>query len=692
MRADVCTSYFARRAADPICLTVTILAIRNRYLLGLDALLLASVPIVGYLLRFEGLGWSPGDAHTLLVYTAVALPWKLLLFLIGGMYNRLWSQATVGDLVGILRAGSVAVVGSVLLGALILPASGLTEVRVPLSVLALDAYATLAIVAGVRLLAKVLRAPTRPRRRASDPAALIAGAGAAAEVIAKEMLSNPKLGYRLVGFVDDDPAKRSLRLCGLPVLGSLREIPALIAQHRIAELIIAMPDAPGGVVRSVMRSAAQVGVQTRIVPGAAEILSDQVKVSALRNVEIQDLLRREPVRTDLAPVHAVIAKRTVLITGAGGSIGSELCRQIALLSPARMVLLGHGENSIFEIRASLREAYPDLETIPVIGDVRDGGRMEEIVTAYRPRAIFHAAAHKHVPLMELNVGEAILNNVLGTQNVIDAAVKAGTEHLVFISTDKAVRPCSVMGLTKRVAEQAVQVAALRHERNFVAVRFGNVLGSRGSVVPAFLQQIRAGGPVLVTHRDMRRFFMTIPEAVQLVLQAAALGHQGEVFVLEMGAPVRIIDLAQDLIRLSGLDPDHDIEIRFTGLRPGERLDEEVLISGEHVAATAHPKVLRATSVGLPPGIEEAIGDVIAAAQMRLPEPVLREMLCSLVPEATIPPTLTLEAIVPEVVHSNGHDRTNGAGARPHPHVADQAHAGPLPRGGDRRRGGAARHR
>jgi FlaA1/EpsC-like NDP-sugar epimerase len=671
--------------------TVTSVSIRNRYLLVSDALLLASVPLLGYLLRFEGPRWEPADAEALRLYTAIIVPSKLLLFYIGGMYNRLWRQATISDLVAIVRAASAAAVIAFLVGAILLPASGLTELRVPLSVVALDASATLFVVAGLRLLAKILSTPARPLRRATDPAALIAGAGSAAEVIAKELLGNPQLGLRLIGFVDDDPAKRSLRLCGLPVLGSLRELPAIIAQHRVAELIIAMPEADGRTVRSVVRAATQVGVRTKIVPGAAEILSDQVKVSALRNVEIQDLLRREPVRTDLAPVRAVIAKRTVLITGAGGSIGSELCRQIAPLAPSRMVLLGHGENSIFEVRASLREAFPDLETIPVIGDVRDAGRIEEIVSAYRPRAIFHAAAHKHVPLMEVNVGEAILNNVLGTRNVIDAAINAGTDHLVFISTDKAVRPCSVMGLTKRVAEQAVQAAALRHARNFVAVRFGNVLGSRGSVVPAFLQQIRAGGPVLVTHPEMRRFFMTIPEAVQLVLQAAALGRQGDVFVLEMGEAVRIVDLARDLIRLSGLDPDADIELRFTGLRPGERLDEEVLISGEHVAATEHPKVLRATSVQLPAGIEDGISDLIAAAQMRLPEPVLRTMLSALVPEATLPPAAPLDELVPAAAHTNGHDRTNGAGHHAEPLAGGPPHAGPKARDRDRRQGGAARH-
>lgn len=647
---------------------------RNRYLVGFDAILLGALPVLAYLIRFEGPGWSAADWEALIAFAAIAVPLKLSLFVLGGMYNRLWRQATLGDMTSMLRTGALSAAGATALG-LCLPLVGIAAVRVPISVLALDALATVAVLAAPRLFLKALYTPNRGLRRDSDPATLIVGAGPAGESIAKETLANPQLGLRLVGFVDDDPEKRALRLCGLPVLGSLDEIPALIERHRVRELIIAMPEARGSVVRSVVKAARVAGIHTRTVPGVYEILSERVTLSALRDVGIQDLLRRDPVITDLTAVREALAGRTVLVTGAGGSIGSELCRQIARLQPGRLLLLGHGENSIFDIQMSLREKFPALETVPLIADVKDAVRIREIVGSYRPRVILHAAAHKHVPLMEMNVAEAILNNVLGTMNVVAAAIEAGTEHVVCVSTDKAVRPCSVMGLTKRVAEQVVQQAALEHDRNFVSVRFGNVLGSRGSVVPVFLRQINAGGPVLVTHPEMRRYFMTVPEAAQLILQAGSLGRHGEVFVLDMGQPVRIVDLATDLIRLSGLEPGRDIEIQFTGMRPGERLHEEVLIAGESVAPTAHPKVLRATNGALPAGVPARLCTLIAAAEQRQPEPVLRALLTAMVPEGT-----QYEeglAALPSVGngngngHGNGHGHGNSNGA----HVTNLAPAG-----------------
>ncbi len=646
---------------------------RNRYLIGSDAILLGVLPALAYLVRFEGPQWSAADARALVAFTAIAVPLKLALFVLGGMYNRLWRQATLGDITSILRTAALSALGATVLGYW-LPVAGIAAVRVPLSVLALDALATVAILAAPRLLVKALYTPNRTLRRDSDPATLIVGAGVAGESIAKETLANPQLGLRLIGFVDDDPEKRSLRLCGLPVLGSLQEMPAVIQRYNVRELIIAMPEARGSVVRNVVKTARAAGIHTRTIPGVYEILSEQVSLSALREVEIQDLLRREPVITDLTAVRDMLQGGTVLVTGAGGSIGSELCRQIARLQPARMLLLGHGENSIFDIQAALRESNPELETVALIADVRDGGRIRDIVSAWRPRVILHAAAHKHVPLMEQNVREAILNNVLGTSNVVAAAIEAGTDHLVCVSTDKAVRPCSVMGLTKRVAEQVVQQAAIEYGRNFVSVRFGNVLGSRGSVVPAFLRQIKAGGPVTVTDPDMRRYFMTVPEAAQLILQASTLGRCGEVFVLDMGEPVRILDLASDLIRLSGLEPGRDIEIRFTGLRPGERLYEEVLIAGETVVPTEHPKVLRATNGHLGDGMSAQLCTLIAAAEQRQPDQVLRALLTAMVPEGTIPDVTTRSAAEPAPItvatttngNGNGNGRRHTHGDHPTP--------------------------
>lgn len=648
---------------------------RNRYLAGSDAVLLGVLPALAYLVRFEGPNWSAADGRALIAFTTIAVPLKLALFVLGGMYNRLWRQATLGDITSILRTAALSALGATALG-FWMPVAGIATVRVPLSVLALDALATVAILAAPRLLLKALGTPSRTLRRDSDPATLIVGAGAAGESIAKETLASPQLGLRLIGFVDDDPEKRSLRLCGLPVLGSIQEMPALIQRHNVREVIIAMPEARGSVVRNVVKTARAAGIHTRTIPGVYEILSEQVSLSALRDVEIQDLLRREPVTTDLTAARDMLQGGTVLVTGAGGSIGSELCRQIARLQPRRILLLGHGENSIFDIQAALRESNPELETVALIADVRDGGRIRDIVRAWQPRVILHAAAHKHVPLMEQNVREAILNNVLGTSNVVAAAIEAGTDHLVCVSTDKAVRPCSVMGLTKRVAEQVVQQAAIEYGGNFVSVRFGNVLGSRGSVVPAFLRQIKAGGPVTVTHPDMRRYFMTVPEAAQLILQASTLGRCGEVFVLDMGEPVRIVDLATDLIRLSGLEPGRDIEIRFTGLRPGERLHEEMLIAGETVVPTGHPKVLRATNGHLGDGLSAQLCTLIAAAEQRQPDHVLRTLLTAIVPEGTMPDRTDDSAVEPAPIvvplsANGGNGRRNGHGD----HAAPSGRAG-----------------
>src|SRR3989442_962893 len=386
------------------------------------------------------------------------------------------------------------------------------------------------------------------------------------------------------------------------------DVGRVIAQQEVDEVVIAMPTAPGRVVRGVVRAAIDAGIPTRTVPALFDILSGRVSLSNLRKVEIQDLLRREPVRTDLGLVRTVVSGVPVLVTGAGGSIGSELARQLAHLGPSHLVLLGNGENEIFDILGELRAAHPSLQLSPVIADVRDLPRLRSGFRRLHPHAVFHAAAHKHVPLMEENVADAITNNVVGTGNVVCCAAESDTQHFVLISTDKAVRPTSIMGATKRVAEMVVHDAAIRQGRNFVSVRFGNVLGSRCSVVPIFLGQIRAGGPVTITPPDMRRYFMTIPEAVQLVLQASALGRGGETFVLDMGEPIRIVDLASDLVRLSGLEVGRDIEIRFTGIRPGERLFEEPFFRHEEVLPTGHPKVLRATDNHAPPDVAAAVQD------------------------------------------------------------------------------------
>jgi len=613
--------------------------LRNRYLFLIDAALLSALPFCMYALRFETFLWSPADTRTAYLFAAVMVPLELAILVGFGLYRRMWRFASVWELELIFAAGMVASAVAWLIGALLLPLSGASPVRVPLSVLAMHSLFSIAIVAIPRLLLRVAgrRFPLR-RSSDADRRVIIAGAGAAGEMVVKEIQSNPQLGLTAVGFVDDDDSKVGLRLANLPVLGTLENVREIAERERVAELIIAMPRASGNVVRGVVRAAYEAGLRTRTVPGLFEILSGRVSVGALREVRIEDLLRRDPVQTDLKAVRRLAEGRTVLVTGAGGSIGSELCRQLVALKPKELVLLGHGENPIFEILHELLAEDPEAILTPVIADIRDRHRLRRVLEQHKPHAVFHAAAHKHVPLMEENVSEAITNNVMGTRNMVDAAISCGTQHFVLISTDKAVRPTNVMGATKRVAEAIVQNAAHAHNRHFVSVRFGNVLGSNGSVVPTFLRQIQHGGPVTVTHPEMRRYFMTIPEAVQLVLQAGAQGRGGELFMLDMGDPVKIVDLARDMIRLSGLEEGTDIEIKFSGIRPGEKLYEEMFFNDEIAEPTEHPKVLRARNGRRDHCTDLEIAGIIEASLSDAPEEHLR---------------LGLKALVPDYVNGNG---------------------------------------
>jgi FlaA1/EpsC-like NDP-sugar epimerase len=611
---------------------------RNRHLFVLDVTSLVIAAVVAFAVRFEDIAWVGQNLRLVLPYILVAGPLRLLALYSLGMYRRLWRHASIGELKQILVAGAVAAVIAALVGIWLLPATNITPTRLPFSVLFIDGFLTTAAIALPRLLVRTVRIKNRRRRDDPGRPALIVGAGDTAKLVAKELIANPQLGFDPIGFVDDDPTKQNHMLLELPIMGALSSIKSIVEQHGVSELIIAMPSAHGDVVRKVVRAGLDCGIPTLTVPSLPELISAKTNGTSLREVEIQDLLRREPVETDLAAVAELATGETVLVTGAGGSIGSELCRQIGRLAPARVVLVGHGENSIFDVLHELRLDFPDVSFTPVIADVRDRKRIAAIFAVHQPHAVFHAAAHKHVPLMEENVIEAITNNIFGTLNVVDAALEAKCRHFVLISTDKAVRPTSVMGATKRVAELIVQHAALKYDCNFVSVRFGNVLGSRGSVVPTFLRQIRSGGPVTVTHPEMQRYFMTIPEAVQLVLQAGALGRGGEVFLLDMGEPIRIVDIATDLIRLSGLTVGTDIEIRFTGMRPGEKLYEEMFFSAENVLTTDHPKVLRARNGILPEGVMRRIETLVSAAEAEHPDDELRQLLRSLVPDFHPHPT------------------------------------------------------
>jgi FlaA1/EpsC-like NDP-sugar epimerase len=578
---------------------------RNRYFFTLDIALLVMAVVLSYVMRLETFTFSQLGSGFLLFTGAVVIVIPLLFFLFG-IYSRYWIYASVEEL--LLLSGATTL-GAAICGVIGLVAAwAIPDMTLPRSIPFIFWPLALLVTGAPRFAVRlsVQYARRRPETKSvsmhQPQRVVVVGAGNAGALVVREMLNNPSLGMEVVGFVDDDPRKRSTRIAGLPVLGNRRAIPQLVKDYDIELVIIAIPTAPGREVRDIVSTCEKAGVPTKTMPGIYEMLDGTVSVNQLRNVQIEDLLRREPVQTDTEAVRRLLAGKCVLVTGGGGSIGSEVCRQILRFGPRDLLVLGHGENSIFDVCAQLdqqlvamsraQEGVPQTlpRVHPVIADIRFPDRIRAVFEQYRPEVVFHAAAHKHVPLMEVNPTEAVSNNVLGTRNLLDAAVMVGVERFVMISTDKAVRPKSVMGASKRVAELLVHQTAWEIGKPYVAVRFGNVLGSRGSVLQTFKQQIAAGGPITITHPEMKRYFMTIPEAVQLVLQAAVLGKGGEVFMLDMGEPVKIVNLAQDLIELSGLEVGHDIEIVFTGIRPGEKLHEELFIPGESYRRTEHQKI------------------------------------------------------------------------------------------------------
>ncbi|MBN1921634.1 MAG: polysaccharide biosynthesis protein [Anaerolineae bacterium] len=564
--------------------------LRNRYLFLFDLLVLPFATWLAFVIRLNPHDLLPYNVVIVMSMLVTALL-KPLVFQLWGLYGYYWPFAGFDEA---LRIVAAALAAELLQTGVVFSLTHVTGVTpLPRSIPFLDLFLTLIFFAGPRFGLRWLyhRLHRRERRDSlTTQRVLIAGAGEAGLLTAREIQQNPALGFRPVGFVDDDPNKQWLRINGVQVVGRLEDIPALIQTRKVDQVFIAIPSAPPDVIRQITELCRSQGMTPSILPGMSQLVSGHVEMQRFRKVQLEDLLARQPIHTDTSGVQKLLKGRRILVTGAGGSIGSELCRQIARCEPAQLLLLGHGENSIFGITNELYRDFPALNVQPVIADIREVARLERIFERFQPEVIFHAAAHKHVPLMEDNPEEAVTNNVLGTRNLLDLAESHAVEVFVMISTDKAVRPTSVMGATKRVAEQLVQAAAHRTGRCFVAVRFGNVLGSRGSVVPYFQEQIERGGPVTVTHPEIKRFFMTIPEAVQLVLQAAILGRGGEIFVLDMGEPVKIVDLARDLIRLAGLREGQDIEIVFTGLRPGEKLFEELFLKEETHHRTAHEKV------------------------------------------------------------------------------------------------------
>ena len=509
---------------------------------------------------------------------------KLAGFRWAGLFSGSWGHVSVRDVEDIVRGNLLA---SVLFLASMVFVRGLDDF--PRAVFVLDLLLSTALLCGLRIGIRLLaERERRPSVRRIDTFVLIVGAGQAGVRLLEEIERRRHSTLAVVGFVDDDPAKVGMRVSGVPVRGRIDDIPELVAEHDVGEVLIAMPSASGATLRQVIQRCAEAKVRHRVLPTLGELVAGRVMYTQMREVKVDDLLARQPVQLEVARVSALIAGRTVLVTGGAGSIGSELCRQVAAHEPRRVVLFDRHENGVFLLEMELRQRFPKVEIVPVLGDVLLEDQLTAVFTNHKPELVLHAAAYKHVPMAERNVLEAVRNNILGTRNVAQAAIDHGAKEFVLVSTDKAVRPTSVMGVTKRAAEMVVQGLAGSGCR-FVAVRFGNVLGSSGSVVPLFREQIARGGPVTVTDPEVTRYFMTIPEACQLILQAAAIGNGGEVFILEMGEPVRIADLARQMIRLSGFEPDEDIEIVFTGLRPGEKMHEE-LMDEEEVAATHHDRI------------------------------------------------------------------------------------------------------
>jgi FlaA1/EpsC-like NDP-sugar epimerase len=610
---------------------------RRALQLLIDAMILALAFTAAYFIRFDG---APPPQYRLAA--VLQLPYAVMISLIvlgfAGLHKTSWRYVSLADVprIAVGIGISTAVLVAFRLG---LPARYQFG-RIPLGVIA-----AFVVLAGLGLLsARILRRVTSEitERRAFGvhrrkmKRVLLIGAGRAGVMVARELTNRPDIGLEAVGFIDDDQAKLGTYIHGIKVLGDVASLRDIVDDHNAEQAIISLANTSGEVIRRLHQACKAVPIDVKIIPGVYEILDGRVNMSRLRDVRIDDLLGRDPVELDRDGIAAYLADKRVLVTGAGGSIGSELCRQICAFGPAQMVLLEQAENPLFYIERELRDLWPEVEVVPVIADICDTKRLTAVFERCRPEVVFHAAAHKHVPMMESNPGEAIKNNSFGARKVVDAAVAVGCEVVVNISTDKAVNPTSVMGATKRIAEMYLQARAADVKTKLVAVRFGNVLGSAGSVIPIFRKQIEAGGPVTVTHPDMLRYFMTIPEACQLVMQTATMAGGGEIFVLDMGEPVKIVDLARDMIRLSGLQENRDVEIQFTGVRPGEKLYEELALDAEGVDKTRHAKIFIGRLEAHSMEYVQGIYDKLASVTDEQKPGAVRHLLGEVLPEFQMP--------------------------------------------------------
>ena len=556
-------------------------------LLIVDVITIIGVALISLLIRFDGYITSH-YLHQMIDALPIMVISYIVMLLSMHLYTRIWRYAGMREMVAVLIATT--------LGAgLFYTGMYVFDKSLPRSIYLISWILSTGVIGIGRMVLHYI-AMQYGGKQSTDADmvnTLIIGAGDAGATIAREIERYHKRSRKVIGFIDDDESKFNRLMGGVRILGNRHDIPSIVKENKVKEIIIAMPSVTRNEIRNIMEICSPLKCKVNTLPGMYQLLDDEVLVSHLHPVSIEDLLERDEVRLDMDIVEHYIRDKVVLVTGAGGSIGSEICRQIMRVGPKQLLLLGHGENSIYLINQELKNIYKDGPIIPIIADIRDKQQLDQIFTQYNPQVVFHAAAHKHVPLMEIQPMAAVLNNIYGTRNVADDAGRHGVERFVMISTDKAVNPTSVMGATKRVAEKVIISMNDTYDTKYITVRFGNVLGSRGSVIPLFKKQIEAGGPVTVTDPEMTRYFMTIPEASQLVLQAGAMGKGGEVFLLDMGEPVKIIDLARNMIRLSGLEPDKDIHIKITGLRPGEKKYEELLTSEEGTNRTNHTKIFEA---------------------------------------------------------------------------------------------------
>jgi FlaA1/EpsC-like NDP-sugar epimerase len=595
-------------------------AIRTGRLIA-DACALATAFWLAFQIRFEG---AVPDlfAEVMWIYLPFVVAAQLVIVAAAGQHKATWRYTNLRDAVRLASALALSTLLLLVWLRVDRHFVSLPEGHVlPTGVVLLDLVLSLLGLLGVRAVTRMV-SESRERRLAAVTGGvpvptLLIGAGSAGAMVAREIGARPGSGLQIVGFLDENEHLAGMTVAGYPVLGATRALGGIVRRWGVQQVIITIASASGDSIRRIVRHCRACNLPTKIIPPLHEIVAGRFHLSKIHEVSIDDLLRRSPVRLESGDVDNVVRDRKVLVTGAGGSIGSELCRMIARLRPARLVLVDQAENSLFHIHSELLDRHPGAPLVPCLADIGDENRMDAIFAEHRPQLVFHAAAHKHVPMMEWNAGEAVKNNVLGTRIVATLADAWEAERFVMISTDKAVNPTSLMGASKRVAELFIQALAQKSSTRFMTVRFGNVLGSAGSVIPTFQRQIARGGPVTVTHPDMKRYFMTIPEACDLVLRAAALGKGGELFILDMGEPIKILDLARDLIRLSGLVPERDIQIRFTGLRPGEKLEEELSLDEEDATTTSHPRIfvgkVKAPSLLATNRLIDELGELAATA-------------------------------------------------------------------------------